>query len=85
MKKLSILALTMIFFVSCSSFDKYKTPNAPNAGLAEGEKSSYLLNKDKVKVSKQEIKEPAPKVTKTTKTTKTSANKKKTTTKTKVK
>ena len=83
MKKLSILAMTMIFFAYCSSFDKYKTPDTPNAGVGEGEKSSYLLNKDKAKVSKQEIKDPAPKA-KTTKITKTSANKKKTTTKTKV-
>ena len=69
MKKLSILALVAIFTVSCSSFDKYKTPETPNAGVGEGEKSSYLLNKP-------EETKPVEKTTKTATKKKTSTKKK---------
>ncbi len=69
MKKLSTLAFIAIFAVSCSSFDKYKTPETPNGGVAEGEKSSYLLNKP-------EDSKPAEKTTKTATKKKTSTKKK---------
>jgi hypothetical protein len=41
----------LVLFVSSCSFiekttEKWKTPVEPDAGLAPGEKSSYLLNKE---------------------------------------
>ena len=56
MKKLLILSLVSLFAASCSSIEdatsKYKTPEAPNAGLTEGEKSHYILEQDKSGESK---------------------------------
>lgn len=69
MKKLSMLAIVAIFAASCSNLDKFKTPETPNGGVAEGEKSSYLLNRP-------EDNKPAEK-TKTTTTKKKAATKKK--------
>ena len=45
MKKLLLITLVGLIASSCSTFDKWKTPTSSNAGLAPGEKSSYLLNK----------------------------------------
>lgn len=45
MKKLSLLVLLAFLSASCSSLDKFKTPEDSNAGLKEGEKSNYLLNR----------------------------------------
>lgn len=46
MKKLLGLLLIAVIATSCSSVekatDKWKTPDAPDAGLAPGEKSNYL-------------------------------------------
>lgn len=74
MKILSILAFVAILSTSCSSLDKFKTPEAANGGVPEGEKSSYLLNKasDNKPVEKTSTE-------KTTTTIKKKAVKKKTT------
>ncbi|MBC7715073.1 MAG: hypothetical protein H7177_17130 [Rhizobacter sp.] len=45
MKKLLLIAIVAVMAASCSTFDKWKTPATPDAGVAPGEKSSYLMNK----------------------------------------
>lgn len=46
MKRILGLTLLLTLLASCSSIenatDKWKTPETPNAGLSEGEKSNYL-------------------------------------------
>jgi len=46
MKKLMGLLMVALVAISCSSVEnatsKWKTPEAPDAGLAPGEKSNYL-------------------------------------------
>lgn len=65
MKKILGLLLVLTFAISCSSIEdatsKYKTPEAPNAGLSEGEKSNYLKGDDTVTEKKVEEKKPAKK------------------------
>lgn len=73
MKILSILAFVAILSTSCSSLDKFKTPEAANGGVPEGEKSSYLLNK----VEAKPVEKTSTEKTKTT--TKKKVAKKKTT------
>lgn len=51
MKKYLTLLALILTLSSCSFFDRWKTPEGPNAGLDEGEKSSYLLNKPESKES----------------------------------
>lgn len=50
MKKTLALILILMISISCSSIekatDKWKTPENAEAGLAPGEKSNYLLNKE---------------------------------------
>lgn len=65
MKKILGLMAMMAILASCSAIEnateKYKTPEAPNAGLAEGEKSNYLKGDDSVTEKKVEEKKPAKK------------------------
>ncbi len=65
MKKILGLLMIVMLAVSCSAIEnateKYKTPEAPNAGLAEGEKSNYLKGDDSVTEKKVEEKKPAKK------------------------
>lgn len=65
MKKILGLVMMAMFLASCSAIenatDKYKTPETPNAGLAEGEKSNYLKGDDSVTEKKVETKKPAKK------------------------
>ncbi|MBC7429759.1 MAG: hypothetical protein H7336_14175 [Bacteriovorax sp.] len=75
MKKLLLIALVAVVAASCSTFDKWKTPATQDAGLAPGEKSSYLMNKP------DSISAPDAKSTSTT--TGKKKKKKKTTTATK--
>lgn len=57
--------MVLMLAISCSAIEnateKYKTPEAPNAGLAEGEKSNYLKGDDSVTEKKVEEKKPAVK------------------------
>lgn len=50
MKKVFGLFVLVIFVSSCSfiekTTEKWKTPNDGDAGIAPGEKSSYLMNKE---------------------------------------
>jgi hypothetical protein len=63
MKKVLSCLLLVFIATSCSSIEnateKWKTPNGPDAGLAPGEKSSYLMNKED-SISVPEVKK-APK------------------------
>lgn len=72
-----VMLLTILALSSCSSIekatDKWKTPEAPNAGLAEGEKSNYLGgnssqtdNKEAAKDSSSTVKKKKAKKTKKT-------------------
>ena len=65
MKNLLGLLLILIMTVSCSSIEqataKWKTPETSEAGLAPGEKSNYLLNKEDQKALEEPFK---PKKTK---------------------
>ena len=65
MKKALGLMMVLMLAISCSAIEnateKYKTPEAPNAGLAEGEKSNYLKGDDSVTEKKVEEKKPAVK------------------------
>lgn len=73
MKRLLSLVMLLTMLVSCSAIEsateKWKTPEAPNAGLPEGEKSNYLgrdaVQDDRGKLpTKPAAKKPAKKTAK---------------------
>lgn len=72
MKKMLGLLMMLAMLASCSSIEdatsKWKTPETPNAGLQEGEKSNYLgreaVQEDRGKLpTKPVTKKPAKKKT----------------------
>ncbi len=56
-KKFALMLISLMTLASCASIEdatkKWKTPETSNAGVSEGEKSHYLLDKTESPVSSE--------------------------------